>query len=132
MIHITSEIINELFEQGKAEAPLEACGYLAGKSKRVERYYPMINIDKSNDHFSLDPEEQFKVLKKVINEGFTILAVYHTHPTSPARPSKEDIRLASDPNMVYVIISLLNKDCVIKAFRIKQGKVTEEAVIVNG
>ena len=132
MIRITSEIVKKIFEQGKTEAPFEACGYLAGKNDWVEKYYPMTNVSKSEDHFLLDPKEQFEVLKEVRKEGFEILAVYHTHPISPARPSAEDIKLAYDPNMVYVIVSLLNKDCIIKAFKIKQGRVTEEVLVVDG
>ncbi|MCL5073045.1 MAG: Mov34/MPN/PAD-1 family protein, partial [Actinobacteria bacterium] len=74
MIRITLEIVKKIFEQGKAEAPFEACGYLTGKNDRVKKYYPMTNVDKSEDHFSLDPKEQFEVLKEVRKEGFEILA----------------------------------------------------------
>ena len=63
--------------------------------------------------------------------GFEILAVYHTHPASPARPSEEDLKLAYDPDMVYMIISLLKKECEVKAFKISNGKAYEELVAVK-
>ncbi len=132
MIVIASEIVEKLIEQGKTQAPFEACGYLTGIDVQVKKYYPMTNVDKSKDHFSLDPKEQFKVLKETRIKGFEILAVYHTHPVSPARPSAEDLKLAYDPNMVYVIISLLKKDGPIKAYKIKQGRTIEEVVVVIG
>ncbi len=131
MITIRQETIDRLIEQGRSKAPLEACGYLAGTGGLVERHFPMANTDKSEYHFTLDPEEQFKVFNETRKMGFEILAVYHTHPASPARPSEEDLKLAYDPDMVYMIISLLEKECEVKAFKIRNGKAYEEVVAVK-
>lgn len=130
-MNITKEIINKLFKHGEKEAPIEACGYLAGIDNRVVKFYPMKNTDRSREHFSLDPEEQFDVIEKVREEELKLLAVYHTHPESPARPSKEDIKLAYDPEILYVIISLKEKSKGIKAFKIIEGKVSEGDLIVE-
>jgi [CysO sulfur-carrier protein]-S-L-cysteine hydrolase len=123
---IKNEIVKKIFAQGEQEAPLEACGYLAGKDDGVTRQFPMRNQDQSSEHFNLDPQEQFSVIRQARSEGLEILAVYHTHPASLARPSPEDIKLAYDPNIIYVIASLLDGSQQIKAFRIVQGQVTEE------
>ncbi len=128
---ISKKIINKIYDHGKKEAPIEACGYLAGKNNEVINYYPMHNIDQSNEHFTLDPQEQFDVMKKVRVKGLEILAVYHTHPGSPARPSAEDIKLAFDPGIIYVIISLLEDKNNIKAFRIINGQGIEQRLIVE-
>ena len=66
---INSGIIKSIFEQGRREAPLEACGYLAGRESRAERQYPMQNVDRSREHFSLDPKEQFAVIRQARSEG---------------------------------------------------------------
>lgn len=110
---------------------MEACGYLAGKGDEVTGYFPMRNQDQSSEHFTLDPQEQFSVIRRARSEGLEVLAVYHTHPVSPARPSPEDIKLAYDPNIIYVIASLLNGSQQIKAFRIVKGQVTEEELIIE-
>lgn len=128
---ISKKIINKIYDHGKKEAPIEACGYLAGINNEVINYYPMQNIDQSNEHFTLDPQEQFNVMKKVRVKGLEILAVYHTHPGSPARPSVEDIKLAFDPGIMYVIISLLEDKNNIKAFRIINGQGIEQRLIVE-
>ena len=123
MILISKDIKDKLFEHGRTEDPLEACGYLVGAEDEVTGYYPMKNTDQSPDHFRLDPAEQFSVLRKVREENKELLAVYHTHPVSPSRPSKEDIRLAFDPNIRYVIISLV--DGTVQAYTISDGKAEE-------
>ncbi|MFH1994121.1 MAG: Mov34/MPN/PAD-1 family protein [Nitrospinota bacterium] len=130
MFKINQEIVNQIFKHGESDAPLEACGYLAGKDGIVTRCYPMDNKDRSEEHFTLDPEEQFKVIREANSLGLNILAVYHTHPATPARPSNEDIRLAYDPNIVYVIASLSDKE--IKAFKIKKGEVLNLKIEIEG
>ncbi len=123
---ITKGILEKIYEQAEEEAPLEACGYLAGKEGFITSHYKMTNVDKSETHFSLDPKEQFQVAKSVRADGSNLIAVYHSHPASPARPSEEDIRLAHDSSIIYVIVSLENEKRTCGAFTIKNGMVTPE------
>lgn len=130
-MRIKSEIAKKIFAQGEQEAPVEACGYLAGKDDGITKHFPMRNQDQSSEHFTLDPQEQFSVIRRARSEGLEILAVYHTHPVSPARPSPEDVKLAYDPNIIYVIASLLNGSQRIKAFRINKGQVVEVNIVIE-
>ena len=114
----------------KKEAPLEACGYLAAKNGMIAALYALTNIDKSGEHFSFDPKEQFAALRDARTKGLEICAVYHSHPASPARPSEEDIKLAHDPQMLYVIVSLAQEREEVKAFRIKNKSVEPVALEV--
>ncbi len=149
MIQIPKKIIEEIFTHARKDAPIEACGYLTGEKTCivsncsidrpmdiiveepvVRKRYPMRNVDASPEHFTLDPREQLQVIKQARAEGQTLLAVYHTHPASPARPSEEDIRLAFDPTISYVIASLFEKKETIRSFQIKQGQVEEENILI--
>ena len=85
----------------------------------------MTNSDQSSDHFTLLPQEQFKVVKDIRAADLEMLAIYHSHPESPARPSKEDVRLAFTSGIVYVILSLQNAEPVVKGFIINKNSVTE-------
>lgn len=116
MISIPENIITEIIEHSRKELPNEACGLLTGTDGKVLEHYPLTNVDASPEHFSFSPREQFDVLKSARAKGLRIIANYHSHPTSPARPSEEDIRLAEDPNITYIIVSLAEKDAVVKAF----------------
>lgn len=127
---VSREIVEKILAQGRRETPNEACGYLAGKDGTVAKAIALTNADHSPEHFSLDPKEQFATVRQVRAEGLEVLAVYHTHPQTPARPSAEDIRLAYDPNIVYVIASLQPSPDV-RAFRIQQGVVTDHPLIVE-
>ncbi len=116
---ITKNIIIQLVNHAKKEAPIEACGYLGVKDGVITARYALTNVDKSSEHFSFDPKEQFAALRDARNKGLKICAAYHSHPASPARPSEEDIAKAYDPEILYVIVSLAQERESIKAFRIK-------------
>lgn len=125
MIQIPKSIIDGIVLQARAEFPNEACGLLAGKVDRAQMRFGMTNADASPEHFSFLPSEQFKVLRAARAEGLDIIANYHSHPATPARPSEEDIKLAYDPNILYLIVSLAEKLPVLKAFRIRAGVVEQ-------
>jgi len=128
MLRISQQIKDDIIDQALKGLPEEICGYLAGKGSDVTKRYPLTNIDHSNEHFSFDPTEQFQVVREVRKEGLVILANYHSHPETPARPSVEDIRLAFDPNISYVIASLAGELPDLKSFRIRNGEVEKEEI----
>lgn len=130
MLHVPQQIISDLFDHAKTGLPEEVCGYLAGVGREVTRQYRLTNVDHSNEHFSFDPKEQFHVVREVRKDGLEILANYHSHPETPARPSQEDIRLAFDPNISYMIVSLADNLPDVKSFRIKNGEVEKEEILV--
>ena len=130
-LEIPSDIYAQMVAQARAEVPIEACGILAGTDGKVEKLYRMANADAASDHFMMEPAEQFAVVKDIRSAGLEMLAIYHSHPESPARPSAEDIRLALTPGVIYVIVSLLDDDSAAKGFLIDDGDVTEVLATVE-
>lgn len=128
MLVIPKKIIDALIAHGRAGFPLETCGILGGKDGVVSEFYPMTNIDQSREHFMMEPKEQFAVVKDLRAKDKVMLAVYHSHPDTPARPSKEDIRLALTPGVSTVILSLAGPEPVLKSFRIAAGVSTPEPI----
>ncbi len=133
-LKIPTDIFEQMVAQAEAEAPIEACGILAGNDGKVEKLYKMTNVDNSSDHFMMEPKEQFAVVKDIRSAGLEMLAIYHSHPETPARPSAEDIRLALAPDVIYVVLSLqapLKPE--IKAFKIENSIVKAMPVkVVKG
>jgi proteasome lid subunit RPN8/RPN11 len=130
MLRIDKRIVDNIVLHAGRELPIEACGYLAGKGGTVIAHYEMTNADASVEHFSFNVQEQFAVLMDARSKKMEILAVYHSHPATPARPSGEDIALAHDPGVSYVIISLAGSREDIRSFRIVDGIVEHEVIVV--
>jgi [CysO sulfur-carrier protein]-S-L-cysteine hydrolase len=131
MIVLPPDIASDIVTHAKEHAPIEACGLLAGANGVVTHAYRLTNCDASPEHFSLDPKEQFAAAREMRAAGLELLAVYHSHPESPARMSEEDLRLALAPGMLYVIVSLLNTKPEIKSFTIRDGVPLEEPVDIR-
>lgn len=133
MVEIPKEILAAVISHAQSGFPLEVCGILGGNGQVVASHHPMTNTDASNDHFMMDPKEQFAVVKALRASGEEMLVIYHSHPESPARPSQEDIRLALTPNVHHLIVSLEARDKpVAKAFRINGGVVEPVEIVIAG
>lgn len=120
-----------------SEAPNEGCGLLAGRNERVEAMYHIANADQSPVHYTLDSREQLLSLQKIDDADLQLLAIYHSHTRTPARPSPTDIEMATITgrfysDILYVIVSLADRNHPdIRAFRIEAGVVTEAPVVIG-
>ncbi len=93
-----------LTEHADREAPNEACGLIVLQDDVAVRYVPGVNAAASPYRFDLrmdDPEVWF-----LEDDGFE-LAVFHSHLSSPARPSRTDVRnigmWAGKPYVIYTV-----------------------------
>lgn len=131
-LEIPTRIFEDMLEQARDEAPIECCGILAGSGEKVEKLYKMTNAEHRRDHYMMAPEEQFAAVKDIRANSLDMLAIYHSHPETPARPSAEDIRLAFTPNVAYVILSLQgNNGPVVRGFQIVDGTIDEVTVRIT-
>ena len=86
---VPAELRKELERHADDEAPNEACGLIALRDGTAERFIPCVNTAASPYRFDLlvpDPALIFDLE----DEGYE-LAVFHSHPTDSAKPSKTDI-----------------------------------------
>jgi len=100
---IPAEIRAELERHARAEQPNEACGLVAFKDGRAERYLPAENAAASPYRFELEiaPESWF-----LEDDGYE-LAVFHSHISSPPRPSRTDVEnIGLWEGRPYLILSL--------------------------
>jgi proteasome lid subunit RPN8/RPN11 len=134
---ITVKIKHSDFEAIIAHArsglPNEACGLIAGNIvnniKTIDKIYLLSDPDNSPEHFSIDPREQLAAVKDMRAHGISPLGNFHSHPSTPARPSEEDIRLSYDPKASYLILSLLDEETpVLKAFGVTGGEVMPQTL----
>ena len=116
-------IFDEMIAHCKKGYPYEACGILAGKGDMVSKIYAMTNVEKSPVSYLLDSQEQFHVMKDMRENNLSMVAIFHSHPSSAAYPSRTDVKLAFYEDAVYVIVSLSENTPVVKAFSINEGKI---------
>lgn len=116
---IPGEVRAALVAHTQREAPNEACGLVLLRDGRAERYEPGRNAAASPYRFELefeDPEIWYAE-----DKGYE-LAVFHSHVSAPARPSRTDVEniglWAGKPYLVY---SLQHDD--LAAFRIEDGQI---------
>jgi proteasome lid subunit RPN8/RPN11 len=100
---IPAEVRSALVEHAEAELPNEACGLIALRDGVAEGFFPGRNRAASPYRFELeiDPEVWF-----LEDDGYE-LAVFHSHPSSPPRPSRTDVEaIGLWEGKPYVILSL--------------------------
>ena len=86
---VPAAIRRELEQHADDEAPNEACGLVAFRDGVAERFVPCVNAAESPYRFELRAPDPSLVLD-LEEEGYE-LAVFHSHPTDSARPSKTDL-----------------------------------------
>jgi proteasome lid subunit RPN8/RPN11 len=114
---IPAEVRAALEEHARAEEPNEACGLVVLRDGRAERYLPAENAAASPYRFEIrtDPDNWF-----LEDEGYQ-LAVFHSHVSSPPRPSRTDLEnIGLWEGRPYLILSLSTGE--LAAWRIAGGE----------
>lgn len=127
-MEMTAAALTALLDRCRQELPNEACGFLAGHAGRIEQVYPVTNTEPSPDWFSMDPLAQMQVFDAIDAAGQQLLAIYHSHPLDPARPSPEDLANAGYPDLVNVIVSLQADPPDVRAYRYQGNTYAEEKI----
>jgi len=114
--------------------PDEACGLLAGPldglepTGEVREIYPCRNADASARTYTVDPSDLLRSLRDAERNGHELIGVWHSHTHTDAYPSQTDVRTATDPGWIYVLVSFKHPDPVFRAYRIRDGVIAEVAV----
>ncbi len=92
-----------MVEHSLAEQPNEACGLVLVRDGVAERYEPGRNAAASPYRFELEVEPELWFAE---DDGYE-LAVFHSHISSPPRPSRTDVEniglWEGKPYLIYCI-----------------------------
>lgn len=114
------------------ENPNECCGILAAKDGAFLKLYRITNSEQSPYRYSMDSKELFETYREIDDNGWDLAAIYHSHTHSPAYPSATDVRLASWPDALYFLVSLMDPSAPeIRCFRIHGSDILEEELRVT-
>jgi proteasome lid subunit RPN8/RPN11 len=115
---IPAEVRSALVEHAEAERPNEACGLIVLRDGLAERYVPGENAAASPYRFELKTEPEVWFLE---DEGYE-LAVFHSHLSSPPRPSRTDVEnIGLWEGRPYVILNLQTGE--LAAWTILDGRI---------
>ena len=123
---IPADVRDAIVAHARAGLPNEACGILAGLDGRVERFFPAQADEPSPYYYRIESRDQIRIMNAIDDAGLDLLAIYHSHTSSPAYPSRTDAEQAFWPDAVYVIVSLASPDADVRGYRIRDMEVTEE------
>lgn len=130
VLRLPAAMAEEIVAHAREAAPRECCGVIAGDEGGLRRVYRTENVAPGNELYEIDPQALFDLeFRELPARGWSLSAIYHSHPHSPAYPSSTDVSLAGWPDAVYVICSLEDAERpVLRAFRIRDGEIDEAAV----
>lgn len=116
-------LVGALWAHAEREAPRECVGALGGRvtdsGEEAVALYPLANVSSDPERTYLaHPGHLLRALRAMEASGFTLVALYHSHPRGPAGPSLTDTRLAAYP-VPYVIADLRTR--TLRAYRLPEG-----------
>jgi len=133
VIEIPADVRQAMIAHAVDGLPNEACGLLAGPNGRVEHFFPMINADRSDLTYSLDPPELMRVDDEIGEKGWSVVGIFHSHTKTEAYPSPTDVAKSGGyPEARYVLVSLADRSKQsLRAFTIRDGEIQEQEVRIT-
>ena len=133
MLHLALDIYAPMLGHCYDGLPFEACGLLGGDptTGRASVCYPTDNVAASARIYTVDPRQHLRADRDAEGRGLEIIGVFHSHTHTDAYPSPTDVAQAPDPSWHYVLVSLRDVAPVVRSYRIEDGKITEEPVVLE-
>lgn len=158
MLQLSADAYDAIVAHAYRELPIEACGLLIGPAGEVatslagapehggpgpetrehsdctvvDEFRPSANLSASALVYELDSRVLLRAEREAEDQGRAVVGVMHSHTHTAPYPSATDVAQAPDPTWHYVIVSLADSVASLRSFRIVDGKIIEEPVVVEG
>jgi proteasome lid subunit RPN8/RPN11 len=135
VLRLTNDVYARMIGHCYDGLPLEACGLLGGlqgnQSAKATVCYPADNAAASARIYTVEPKDYLRADRDAESKGLELLGVFHSHTHTDAYPSPTDVAQAPDPAWHYVLVSLKDEAPVVRSYRIRDGKIAEEPVVLE-
>ena len=132
MLTLTSQQRDAIVAHCIRNLPNEGCGLLLGSDQGVvSEVVVSENVANSAKVYEIEPKVRLRTFRAADERGEVVAGCFHSHTHTDAYPSPTDITQAPDPSWHYVLISLRVTPPVLRSYRIIDGTVTEEDVIIR-
>jgi len=131
-LQLSRALVTRLLNLAQNSADKEICGLIGGRDGEPGACYPVANSSNQPDiKFQMDPQEQIAAMRKMAEAGEELFAIYHSHPSSVAVPSKTDLELNQYPDAVHLIIALGTRGVLeLRAYKLDRKGTTEIPVSI--
>jgi proteasome lid subunit RPN8/RPN11 len=109
-LHVSNSIISSLIEHADNSLPLESVALLFGVIEEdnffVSEVHCVPNAANSSTTFFVEPELQYRLMMDAESRGFTMVGIFHSHPSkSPTFPSTTDLKNMMLNPVVWIVAS---------------------------
>ncbi len=119
MLRVPQDCLEQTLRHLRAVLPYEGVGLWVGKQGLVRQVWPLENVHATpQKRYEADPQALLQLLRRTEREGLELLAIYHSHPTGPARPSETD-RSQAFWRVPYVIFDMQTGEA--RAYSLPEG-----------
>jgi [CysO sulfur-carrier protein]-S-L-cysteine hydrolase len=133
MLRLPGPVYAQMVGHCLSGLPDEACGLLGGDQAtgQVVICYPTRNEAASAKLYTVPGKEFLQADRDAEARGMVIMGVFHSHTHTDAYPSATDVAQAPDPEWHYVLVSLRDSHPMVRSYRIVDGRIDEEPVLVE-
>jgi len=117
------KLVNQILTHAQQHEHSESCGLISSLAGMPAHYYAVKNIAGDPEtRFEMEPRQQIAAMKHMREHGEELLAIVHSHPTSPPVPSATDMQASAYPDAYYLIVSLNTKGVLeLRGYKIIDG-----------
>jgi proteasome lid subunit RPN8/RPN11 len=135
-IVLSTDAYKIIRDHAKETYPHECCGFLYGTDGNERTIAKAAKVDNSKEgdqrrRFEISATDYMKAEQYALENGTTLLGVYHSHPEHPAVPSEHDLKQAL-PFFSYIIISVMKSEPAdMRSWQLNEKALFEEENILN-
>ena len=131
-LRLPADLATQLLEHARGELPNESCALLGGDPVRgqVTSVHPARNRLASPYRYDVEPLDLVRIIHQLEASGDALVAIFHSHPRSPAVPSRTDVREARYP-VIHLVASLGDAEPVMRAWTIEAAAAREASLTIE-
>jgi len=125
-------LAQEIVAYAREAQPNECCGVILGVGETAEHIIPIANIaDEPKYNYHMYEKSLLKAFYQAEHMQLEVIGFYHSHPRTDPVPSPTDTRLASYPDVAYVIAGLKDGQARLAAWSIKPEQVKPIKLVIS-
>ena len=128
-MRIPQDLLDEIVEHARADAPIECCGLIGAKDGVATSVHRTRNVRASQLAFEMHGPEVMRIIEEIEEDGGELAGMYHSHTRTEPYPSQTDRNFARNwPGLEWVIVGLRDGEATVRSYLIEPDGVRELAL----